>query len=153
MAAKKSANFTVAPRWQIAFITILVLGWLTNFWYLIFWAGDTYVSFGTWVFQIDQILFPFVWFAVSLWFFWSTYRQRLQRLFAASFFAFLGFGLYSAVSSIEQSLRFRFYPPVIADPNDHSLLTAFGHEWLVQGIGLGLFLALLIWLKIRQKAA
>ena len=146
----KSSVFLVSRNWQFAFVAMVVLAWLAGVATTFIWASTGYTSAGTWTYQLTQAGLPLLWFLGALWLTWSRYLSRLHKLFAASFVAVVGFGVFQMLSSLENTLRFRFYPPHYT-ANDHSLLTAFGHEWLMMGIGLTMFLAFVAWKKYGFK--
>jgi hypothetical protein len=147
----KNVVFPVSRNLQLIFVITTVFGWFSWLVYLLIWSTGQYYSAGTWVYQISQTVFPLVWFLVALWFYWGKYASRLHRLFAAALLTTIGYGLYGFVSSLEQTVRFRFFAPVIKNPSDNSLLTAFGHDWLVMGIGLAVFVSIIAWKKHGRK--
>lgn len=150
-ASPKNAAFLVSRNWQIAFIVITVISWFSWLVYLLIWSTKSYFSVGTWTYQVSQTVLPILWFAVALWFSWNRYASRLHKIFSAAFISSVGFGVFSLLSTLENTLRYRFYPPVIKNPSDNSLLTAFGHDWLIMGIGLGIFVALISAKKYQSK--
>lgn len=150
-ASKKNAAFLVSRNWQIAFTVVTITSWFLWLIYLLIWSTKSYFSAGTWVFQISQTVFPLLWFGIALWFSWSRYASRLHKVFSAAFITAVGYGLFQLLSTLENTLHYRFYPPVIADPSDHSLFTAFGHDWLVMAIGLVVFVGLITGKKYTQK--
>lgn len=143
---------SISPNMQTAFLGTLFLLWAGTFATFFLWVSNSYISLGTILFQISQAGLPVVWYMISLWLVWDRYKTILNRFFYAGFVTLITFGMYLALSSLEQTLRFRYYPPVIADFDDKSLLTAFGHEWMIAGIGLGIFVAIVCWIKFRPKA-
>jgi hypothetical protein len=154
--AKKTAfrtSFTVSRPWQLLFIVTMFLMWLSPLFYLVFWMSTSYISAGSLFFQITNVVVPFVWLGLALWLIWDMYKTFLTRLFVSTFVATVGYVLYSSLTSIEEQLRFKFYPPTInTSPGDTSWLTAFGHEWLLAAIGIGIFAALVLWKKYRKHA-
>jgi hypothetical protein len=143
----KNVVFPVSRNLQLIFVVTTVFGWFSWLVYLLIWSTGQYYSVGTWIYQISQTAFPLVWFLVALWFYWGKYTSRLHRMFAAALLTTIGYGLYQFASTMERTVRYRFFPPTINTPSDNSLLTAFGHDWLVMGIGLALFVVAIIWKK------
>lgn len=153
MAVKKSSKpVSISTKMQALFLGTLLLMWLGSFGTYLIWATNTYISLGTVLFQTSQAALPVIWFGVALWLVWSTYKTILNRFFYAGFVTIITFGLYVAFSAIEQTLRFRFYPPHITNFNDNSYWTAFGHEWTVAGVSLAVFVAIVAWIKYKSKA-
>jgi hypothetical protein len=149
--AKISPVFLVSRNWQLAFVAMTILSWIVGIATMFIWASTGYTSVGTWTYQITQSVVPLLWFLGALWFVWSRYKARLHKVFAASFVTVVGYGIFAMASSLENTLHYRFYPPVIKNINDNSLLTAFGHDWLVMSIGLAIFVGLIIWKKYVRK--
>lgn len=152
MTKEKSAVVTVRPAWQLAFIGVMILTWLSSFWYLLFGMFGNYMSSGTWTYQAVLILTPLVWFGISLLYVWKAHRAWLARVFNAMLLTFIGYGTYVSLSSLEEALRMRYYPPTITNMNDDSLWTAFGHEWLVAALALTVFLGALYIARWRRSA-
>jgi hypothetical protein len=153
MSAPKSiTSFKINRQLQLLFMLVMMLGWLMPLIYLAFWLPGNYFSRGTIVYQLSTVAIPLAWFGLSVWLVWDHYRTVFTRVFAATFVTTIGYGLFAVSAGIEQLLRMKYYPPVIA-ANDNSWLTAFGHEWLIDGIGLGLFAAIILWVKYRKPAA
>lgn len=148
---KASPVFLVSRNWQLAFVGMAVFSWVIVAATMFIWASSGYTSVGTWTYQITQSGLPLLWFFGALWFVWSRYKSRLHRLFAATLMTVVGYGIFGTVSSLEATLRYRFYPPVIKNVNDNSFLTAFGHDWLIMGIGLAVFFALIVWKKYVRR--
>lgn len=150
-ASNKNAAFLVSRNWQLAFIIITVTSWFSWLLYLLIWATKSYFSVGTWTFQISQTVLPMLWFGIALWFSWNRYSSWLHKIFSAAFISSVGFGVFELLSTLENTLRYRFYPPVIKNPSDSSLLTAFGHDWMIMGIGLALFAGIIVAKKYASK--
>jgi hypothetical protein len=152
VAAKKTSKpVSISTNMQALFLGTLALLWLGTFGTYLIWATNTYISLGTVLFQTSQAALPVIWFGVALWLVWSKYKTILNRFFYAGFITIITFGLYIAVASIEQTLRFRFFPPHIANFNDNSLWTAFGHEWTVAAISLGVFVTVVASIKYKSR--
>jgi hypothetical protein len=151
-APKKNVVFPVSRNLQIAFVATTIFGWFSWLIYMLIWSTGQYYSTGTWLYQISQTAFPLFWFLAALWFYWRKHGSQLHRLFAAALLSSIGYGIYQFASSLERTLHYRYFPPVITNPSDNSLLTAFGHDWLVMGIGLALYLLVIVWKKQLRKA-
>ena len=149
MAQTNTQSVAISPSWQIAFISVMVLTWLSSFWYLIIDMAASYISSGTWTYQLVLIGTPLVWFGVSLAYMWRSHKEWLGRIFSAMLLTFVGYGVYVALSSLEEALRMRFYPPVITNASDDSLWTAFGHEWLMAALAFVLFVSVLYIMRWR----
>jgi len=146
----QSVTFHLGRRWQLLAIVAVVISWLANFGYLILGMTSGYMSAGSIFFQVTMALTPLIWFGLALWLVWPRFRNALQRLFVACVVGEIGFVAYSSLGSMEQILRIKLYPPTITQ-GDTSWLTAFGHEWLVSGVGLALFALGIIYTKYGRR--
>lgn len=152
--SKKStqSDISISSKWQTAFVVVALLGGAVPLVSMLFWNIGNYVGVGTWAFQLSYGLLPILFFIAAAIYAWPKYKTTLHKLFATTLLAFVGFGGFNIVSTLESAIRYRFFPPVITDVRDDSLLTAFGHDWAVMGLGFVVFVLVLIWLKLRQKA-
>jgi hypothetical protein len=148
----QASTFHLSQPWQLGAIIAVILSWLVNFAYLALGLSSGYMSAGTIVFQITMSLVPILWSGLALWLVWNRFKRLLQRIFAACVIGEIGFAAYSSLGSMEQILRIKLYPPTITQ-GDTSWLTAFGHEWLVAGIGLMIFTAAIAFMKYRAGKA
>lgn len=148
----KQAAFLISHKQQVIFVAVVAAIWLTSFAYLIAWSLGDYFSSGNLIYQITQAGVPWLWFLAALWYVWPKYSSRMHKLFAAMLLAFIGFGIFNIVSQIESVLRYKYFPPTNQTPGDTGLLMAFGHEWLIMGIGMALFVCIVAWSKYHRKA-
>jgi len=149
--SKPQTAVEISRSLQIIFTAVVWLSWLAPLLYMLLWANVGFMAFSTWVFQASYIVLPLLFFLPALVFCWRKTDNVVKRLFLATFIGLLGYTSYMIVSTIENILRIKFYPPVIMDTNDTSWLTAFGHEWAVMGICAALFVIVLVWVRIRKK--
>lgn len=153
MVKKKTSNsdLLLSRNYQLAFIIAIVLVWLSPIILLLIWLSNEYINAGSQLIQLSYIALPLVFVLVAYLFSMKKYKQPLHRIFMAFFIGTIGFSVYGALSSIENSLRYKFYPPQISDFNDTSLLTAFGREWLVMGVAITVFAITLAFRNHKQK--
>jgi hypothetical protein len=151
MAVSTTLNLKLSPPIQILAFGAIIIGWLSGFFYLVLGWTSGYMSVGSIVFITSQAVLPFLWLAAALWFTWGNYKKLLHRLLVAGIIAELGFVVFQTLASVENIIRLKFFPPYTS-PGDSSWLAAFGEPWLVDAIGLSLFVVLLVLVKVRKRA-
>lgn len=129
----------------------MILTWCAPIVYLLIWFSNQYSSSGTRLIQLSYIGLPFVFLGLAMLYIRGKYTQKLDVVFMSMLYATIGISVYGAIASIETALRYKFYPPKITSFNDTSLITAFGHEWLIMALGLVFFAICLIMLSRKRK--
>lgn len=147
----QQARVEISVPLQRLFLIVLLLAWLTPLAYMLAWSHETFMNVNSWIFQATYFVLPFLFFIASYLFVRTQSNPFTAKLFVSGLLGFMGLTLYGTVSSLENILRMKFYPPVITDFNDDSLITAFGHEWTIMGICLALFSLTLFWIRKNQK--
>ena len=147
----KKNSVEIGRNIQLAFILAVILTWFAPVVYMLIWLSTGYSSTGTRLIQLSYIGLPVVFLGLAMLYIRGKYAQKLHFIFMSILYAMIGVSIYGAIASIENALRYKFYPPKITDYNDTSLLTAFGHEWLLMGIGLVVFAVSLVMLNWKRK--
>lgn len=146
-------DITLSKNWQILFIASSTAAWLAGFTFFLFYWPGNFFRWETILSILLPAVLPLLFFVVSLAFVWRTYTTTLHKLFTAFMLTTVGFGFLIAAQSIEMALRTRFYPPVFENVGSEGpgFFTMFGHELLVDGIGLAVFAGALLWFKRRSR--
>lgn len=133
----KPESVTINHSLQLLFVIAAILLWLSPISYTLLWSNSAQISVYFWIVLGNQIALPMLFWVVAFLFTHKTYKHLKTKIFIATYVAWIGMALYAVVQSVENAVRYRFFPPSIeAGPEAPSIITMYGHEWLVMLIVL-----------------
>jgi len=144
----KKETVTLPPFYQQLFVVAVVGGWLVELLVMVHTFTHTYISAGSWAFQITNWLFPVALFVLSLAYVARTYSGWRRRLFWATLLTVVAMSIYGCVSLLE-SLWYNNYShshPITGNSD----WAVFGNDWIMMGVGLLIYIVLLFWIR-REK--
>jgi hypothetical protein len=112
--------------------------------FILLYSVVHYLSGGTLAFQLSILLLPVLLLVVA----WLLLRQYagLGRVFLACIAAFMGVNLYDIASMAANQVWNRYSA---VNPRDTSWWSAFGVEWTLMAITVGVY-SLCLWLVARK---
>jgi len=143
---------TITRPWQLTFIGGVVAAQAlfvgTMLWS--FTRHGTYISAGTWVWQVTTWVYPLLYVAAGYAFVMSRVRGLVPRLFWSVFLATIGYFVYAALGMPLNYIRSNVFNYTYS--NDPSLWSAFGWDWSVMAALFALFCLSLLVIRLRKRA-